>query len=80
MKPTDLAVLATCAGLIAYWLPLVLLAWRAGAGSIALPLTLLLLLLAWQIYRLSVPTLRRVMRPASTSRPCLPALPTDDTH
>lgn len=80
MKPTDLAVLAACAGLIAYWLPLVLLAWRAGAGSIAAPLTLLLLLLAGQVYRLTVPTLCRAMRPASTSRPCQPALPADDTH
>lgn len=80
MKPTDLAVLALCAGLITYWLPLVLLAWRAGAGSIAAPLTLLLLLLAAQIYRRAMPTLRLAFKAASTSRHNQPALPADDTH
>ena len=80
MKPTELAVLALCAGLITYWLPLVLLAWRAGAGSIAAPLTLLLLLLVAQIYRRTARALRLALKPASTSRPSQPALPADDTH
>lgn len=76
----DLAGICARCFLIAYWLPLVLLAWRAGAGSIAAPLTLLLLLLAGQVYRLTAPALRLAMKPTSTSRPCQQALPADDTH
>lgn len=51
MKLIDLIASGIAAALIAYWLPLVAMAWRAGATSVAIPLTLLQLLLALQIIR-----------------------------
>jgi len=76
MKLTDLITAGLAAALIAYWLPLVAMAWRAGATSVAIPLTLLLVLLTSMIIRAVLP----LTKPTRAELQHRPVTAWPDTH
>lgn len=76
MKLSDLLTAGLAASLIAYWLPLVVMAWRAGATSVAIPLTLLLALLA----KLIVTAALTLAKPKRHELQHRPVVTWPDTH